>query len=102
MLRQIERNRTWLSLRNAAPFEAVAAGVGLLLRLGRFAYRYVRARRRLALTRDHLRALASSVAWIACALPRLPLARYDVRVARRRYPDGVVRRFVESHPRGSP
>jgi GT2 family glycosyltransferase len=101
LLRQTERNRTWLSLRNAPPFEAVAAGVGLILRAARLAYRYIRGGRRCSLTRSHVGSMLWAVGRVASTLPGVPLRRYEVRVARRRCPDRVVRRFIESHPLAS-
>jgi N-acetylglucosaminyl-diphospho-decaprenol L-rhamnosyltransferase len=98
VVRQTERNRAWVNMRNAPPFEAVWSGVGLALRAGRMAYRYLRHRDRYALTAQHLRAMAWAVGWVTATLPLVPLARYRVRMADRRRPDRVVRRFVRTHP----
>ncbi len=95
---QIERNRAWVNMRNAGPFEAVWAGVGLVLRAGRLAYRYLFHHRRYGLSTSHLRAMAWAVSRVLAALPAIPLARYRVRSANRRCPDRVVRRFVQTHP----
>jgi GT2 family glycosyltransferase len=97
MVRQTERNRTWVNMRNAPPYEAIAAGIGLVMRAGRLIYRYLFHRRRYSLTPQHLRAMAWAVGWVTATLPLVPLARYRVRVAGRRCPDRVVRRFVRPH-----
>jgi N-acetylglucosaminyl-diphospho-decaprenol L-rhamnosyltransferase len=98
LLRQIERNRTLVSLRNAPPFLAAWAVVGLLLRCGRLGYRYLLLRRQYALSRGHLRAMASAAASVVGRLPVTLLERYRTRVERRRCPDRAILRFVRPHP----
>jgi GT2 family glycosyltransferase len=98
VLRQNERNRAWVNMRNAPPFEAIWAGIGLMLRTGRLIYRYLRHRKQYALTPAHLRAMAWAVGWVAATLPSTLLDRYRVRVAERRCPDRAVARFVRPHP----
>jgi GT2 family glycosyltransferase len=96
LLRHTEQNRTRIGLRNASPFEAVWAGVGLVLRAARLGYRFVRGHH--CVTVGHLAAMARASFWVAGSLPRLPLDRYEVRVARRRCSDAVIRRFLETPP----
>jgi GT2 family glycosyltransferase len=97
-LRQIERNRTLVSLRNAPPLLAVTAGIGLALRSARLLWRFVSSdlavRPRLA----HLRAMASAVLSVGVRMPATIVDRYRVRVAGRRCPDRVVNRFVQARP----
>jgi GT2 family glycosyltransferase len=96
MMELTERNRTWVGLQNAPPFEAVRAGIGLVLRAGRLAYRFVRGR--YGVTIGHLRATARALGWVAGSLPWLMPARYEIRAGHRRCNDSVIRRFVESPP----
>jgi GT2 family glycosyltransferase len=98
LLRQVERNRTVVNLRNAPPFEAIWAGIGFTLRCGRLVYRFLRHRRHYALNRSHLWAMTQAAAWVVARLPPTLLHRYRVRVERRRCPDRVIRRFVRPRP----
>jgi GT2 family glycosyltransferase len=97
LFRQIERNRGLVSLQNAAPFLAVVAFVGLMLRCGRFGYRFLTARRRHGWTAQHCRAMLSAALSVVVRLPTTLLSRYEVRVVRRRQPDQVIARFVRPH-----
>jgi GT2 family glycosyltransferase len=98
VVRQTERNRTWVNMRNAPPYEAIAAGIGMVLRAGRLANRYLFHRRRYALTTQHLRAMAWALGWVTATLPLVPLARYRVRMGDRRCPDRAIRQFVRANP----
>jgi GT2 family glycosyltransferase len=98
MLGQIERNRTRVNMRNAPTFEAIWAGIGLMLRTGRLVWRYLFRSQRYGLNTRHLRAMAWAVGWVTATLPMVPLARYRVRVADRRSPDRTVRKFVQPYP----
>ncbi len=98
LLRQIERNRTLVSLRNAPAFLAVWAGVGLVLRGGRLLYRFACRRRQYALTWSHLRAMAQAFGSVVLRLPWVLVDRYRVRVERRLCPDRAITRFVQPRP----
>lgn len=98
LLRQVERNRTLVSLRNGPPFLAVTAGVGLILRLGRLIWRSVTRPVETRPTPGHLNAMMAAVRSVVARLPKVLLGRYDVRVARRRCPDRVIDRFVRPAP----
>lgn len=98
LVRQVERNRAWVNMRNAPPFEAISTGIGLALRAARLSFRYLFRRRQYALTRQHLQAMAWAVGWVLATLPFLPLARYRVRCADRRCSDRAIQRFVQAHP----
>jgi N-acetylglucosaminyl-diphospho-decaprenol L-rhamnosyltransferase len=97
LLRQVERNRTLVSLRNAPAFLAVWAGVGLVLRTGRLLVRFFRSTGNRP-TAAHLRAMVAAVGSVVARLPMTLLERYRVRVAERRCPDRAVTRFVRARP----
>jgi N-acetylglucosaminyl-diphospho-decaprenol L-rhamnosyltransferase len=97
LLRQVERNRTLVSLRNAPAFLAVWACVGLVLRAGRLLWRFASGRPARP-TPAHLRAMAAAVASVVGRLPGTLLDRYRIRVERRLSPDQVVNRFVRPRP----
>lgn len=96
VLRQNERNRTWVNMRNAPPFEAIVAGLGLPIRAARLIWRFTTNRRKHSLTPTHLRSMAWALGWIIAKLPTILLDRYRVRVADRLCPDRVITRFVRS------
>lgn len=98
LTRQVERNRTLVSLRNGPPFLAVWAGIGLLVRAARLLGRFAGRRDRTGLTPAHLRAMAAAVGSVLARLPSTMLDRYRVRVERRRVPDRILARFVRPHP----
>jgi GT2 family glycosyltransferase len=97
LLRQVERNRTLVSLRNAPGFLAVWAGVGMALRFGRLLWQFVSGRPTRP-TAAHLRAMAAAVGSVVCRLPGALLDRYRIRVERRLCPDRAVSRFVCPRP----
>jgi GT2 family glycosyltransferase len=96
-LRHIERNRTFVCLRNGPPFLAVWACIGLLLRAGRLLTRLMRPDRT-DLTAAHLQAMAAAVGSVLVRLPATLLDRYRIRVEGRRRPDRDIARFVRPHP----
>ena len=98
LVRQVEQNRTLVSLRNGPPFLAVWAGVGLLLRAGRSLLRFTGRQDRADQTPAHLLAMAGAVASILLRLPAIMLERYRIRTERRRCSDQAISRFVQPHP----
>ncbi len=98
LVRQVERNRALVCLRNAPPFLAVWAAAGLLLRAGRLLAWFTLRGDAPEPTLAHVRAITTAVASVIARLPRALLDRYETRVVRRRCPDRAVSRFVRPHP----
>jgi GT2 family glycosyltransferase len=98
LLRQVERNRTLVNLRNAPAFLAVWAATGLMLRAARLLYRRVRSSDASRPTPAHLRAMAGAIASVIRRLPTTLYDRYRVRVVERRCSDRVISRFVQIRP----
>jgi GT2 family glycosyltransferase len=90
VLRQIERNRALVNLRNAPPFLALWSVAGLLLRAGRALGRWLQAPRESGLTVAHLRGMTGAVVSVLRSLPARLLARYETRIAKRRIADRDV------------
>jgi GT2 family glycosyltransferase len=99
LLRQTERNRALVNLRNAPAVLAVAAAAGMILRAGRLGLRFLVARRTHALTWGHVTAIVAALVAVLTALPTALGQRYGIRVRRRRVPDRSVTRFMEREPR---
>jgi GT2 family glycosyltransferase len=93
-LRQVERNRVLVNIRNAPPFLALANAVGLLARAGRLIWRFATARKRYKLGPRYLTAMAAAIGDSLWELPAFLLARYETRTARRRQPDQHVIGFM--------
>jgi len=98
LMKQVERNRALVNIRNAPPCLALWSGLGLVLRAFRVAGRCVISPRHSGLTWRHLRGITEALASVAANLPARVLARYETRIARRRMPDRVVSRFVVARP----
>jgi GT2 family glycosyltransferase len=90
LMRQIERNRALVNLRNAPPFLALWSCMGLLLRWGRTVKRTAES----GLTWSHLCGMTAAIASVIVRLPSRLVARYETRVARRRCSDRVINRFL--------
>jgi GT2 family glycosyltransferase len=98
LLRQVERNRVLVNLRNAPPWLALWSALGLVLRFGRLVFRLLAARETHRLRAGHLRAMAAAAGGVIAALPVTVLDRYRVRVRQRRIPDRAVTRFMAPFP----
>jgi GT2 family glycosyltransferase len=98
-LRQVERNRVLVNLRNAPVLLALSALPGCVLRYGRLWLRFLRGRGVAATVRaGHLRAMSMVLASVLARLPATLYERYGTRVERRRVPDRAVTRFMARHP----
>jgi GT2 family glycosyltransferase len=98
LMKQIERNRALVNIRNAPPLLALWSGLGLVLRAFRTGWRFLESPRHSGLTWRHLRGMTVALASVAGSLPARLLSRYETRIARRRVPDRVVSRFVVARP----
>jgi GT2 family glycosyltransferase len=96
--RQVERNRALVNLRNASPFLALWAAIGLVLRTARAVHRFIRAPSKSGLTWQHTRGMTEAVSSVIANLPKRLLARYETRIARRRRPDCAITRFLVDRP----
>jgi GT2 family glycosyltransferase len=101
-LRQVERNRVLVSVRNAPPLLALSAVPGLLLRYCRLWLRFFGNRRAGVITpvvrASHIGAMSMVLLAVLVRLPRTLNERYRTRVERRRAPDRAVTRFMAHHP----
>jgi GT2 family glycosyltransferase len=100
-LRQVERNRVLVSLRNAPPLLALSALPGLLLRYGRLWIRLFSNWRAAAVTPAvrlaHIGAMSLVLVAVLARLPATLYERYCTRIERRRSPDRAVTRFMARH-----
>jgi GT2 family glycosyltransferase len=101
-LRQVERNRVLVTLRNAPPLLALSAIPGLLLRYGRLWLRLLQRWRATGVNRpvrgSHIRSMSRVVLDVLARLPTILYERYHTRVERRRAPDRAITRFMARHP----
>jgi GT2 family glycosyltransferase len=101
-LRQIERNRVLVSLRNAPPLLALSALPGLLLRYGRLWLRLLQAWRAAGATAGvragHIGAMSRVILEVVARLPATLYERYRTRIERRRAPDRAITRFMARQP----
>jgi GT2 family glycosyltransferase len=98
VVRQVERNRALVNLRNAPPFLALWSAIGLALRTVRSFCRFATARSESGLTWRHLRGMTEASASALTKLPNRLVARYETRIARRRRPFRTIERFVVARP----
>jgi GT2 family glycosyltransferase len=100
-LRQIERNRVLVSLRNAPPLLALSAIPGVLLRNGRLWLRYLRSRRAAgcipAVRLTHIGAISMAVLSVLAWLPATLYERYRTRIESRRISDSGITPFMARH-----
>jgi GT2 family glycosyltransferase len=98
LTRQVERNRALVGMKVGPPFLAIWAVAGLLVRAARLLARFIIRDDRTGVTLAHLKATASAIGSVILRTPATLLARYHVRIERRRCPDRVINRFIRPHP----